>query len=118
MLAEDPGDDAIKMNQAKNIQMFFNKTICESLKNVVLEINAKETYATPYSPKPYSDSRRPEILKKVQDVDSANIEDYVIAMQDIQMELKGIDLKAEHYETRPPAHMNRLLESVSDEQTK
>lgn len=39
-------------------------------------------------------------------------------MQDIQKEFKDIDLKAEHYETRPPAHMNRLLENLSDDQTK
>lgn len=59
-----------------------------------------------------------EILKKVQDIDSSDIAAYVIAMQDIKKELKGIDLKAEHYETRNPAHMNRLLENLSDDQKK
>eukprot|EP00173_Palmaria_palmata_P002723 Plantae.Rhodophyta-Palmaria_palmata.ctg2835.p5 GENE.Plantae.Rhodophyta-Palmaria_palmata.ctg2835~~Plantae.Rhodophyta-Palmaria_palmata.ctg2835.p5 ORF type:complete len:128 (+),score=15.29 Plantae.Rhodophyta-Palmaria_palmata.ctg2835:2329-2712(+) len=37
MLTEDLGANAIAKNQAKNLQMFFNKTICESLKTVVLE---------------------------------------------------------------------------------
>lgn len=39
MLSEAPGDDPIK-KQTKNIQMFFNTTILESLKNVVLESTA------------------------------------------------------------------------------
>lgn len=39
-------------------------------------------------------------------------------MQDIQKELKDIDLKSEHYETRLPVHMNLLLENLSNEQTK
>lgn len=98
--------------------MFFNKAICESLKNVALENNAKETYAAFYSLNIGSNAKRPKNLKKVQDIDSANSEDYAIAMQDIQKGLKDIDLKAKHYETGPPAHMNRLLENLGDEQTK
>ena len=118
MLTEDPKDDPIKMNHAKNIQMFFSKTICDSLKNVVLEDTAVETYETLLSLKPDSNVKRLAILKKVQDIDSSDIEAYVIAMQDIQKELKDIDLKMEYYETKPPAHMNRLLKNLSEEQTK
>ena len=98
--------------------MFFSKTICDSLKNVVLEENAVETYETLLSLKPDSNVKRLGILKKVQEIDSSDIETYVIAMQDIQKELKDIDLNMEHYETKPPAHMNRLLENLNEEQTK
>ena len=99
MLTEDPDLDPIKLNQAKNIQMFFSKTICDSLKNVVLEENAVQTYKTLLSLKPDSNVKRLGILKKVQDIDSSDIEAYVIAMQEIQKELKDIDLNMEHYET-------------------
>lgn len=58
------------------------------------------------------------ILKKVQDISSADISEYVIAMQDIQKELSDIDFKAENYETRPPARMNRPLENLRKEETK
>lgn len=73
-----------KKNQAKKIQMFFNKTICECRKNFVLLGNAKDTYETLYSLKPDSNAKRMEIIKKVQDTDSSEVEAYAIAMQDIQ----------------------------------
>lgn len=58
-----------------------------------------------------------DILKKVQDLDSSDKEAYVIAMP-IQKELKDIDIQADHNKTKTSALMNRLLENMSENQTK
>lgn len=55
-------------------------TICEGLKNVVLESTARETYATLLALKPDSNTKRLEILKKVRNVDLTELEEHVIEM--------------------------------------
>lgn len=87
-------------------------------KNTVFENNSMETYATLRELRPDINSKRLDIIKKVANVDSSNIKEYVITMQDIQKELKNIILNDKHYETKPAAHMNGLLEKLSEDQTK
>lgn len=118
MPTEEPGNNQIRKNHDKNIQMFFNKTICESLKNVSLDSNELDTYNMLISIKPDCNLKRLEILKDVSKVVSSDITEYVIIMQTIQKKLKDIEMNAEHHETRPAAHMNQLLENLSEDQTK
>lgn len=67
---KSPGPDPIRMNHAKNIRMFFSKTICEDLKDVVPESAAQATYKIPLSLKPDSSAKRVEITKEVSAVES------------------------------------------------
>lgn len=61
---EPDGDDPIKLNNAKNIQMYFNKTICDELKHIVLEFMAKRAYDTLMAQKPDMDAKRQENPKE------------------------------------------------------
>ena len=117
LLTNTPGPDPIRMNHAKNIQMFFNKTISEDLKDVVLESNAQDTYTMLLSLKPDSNAKRVQLLKTVQNIDPNDISEYVIGMQHLQKQLRDIDASGTHYESLPSAHMTRLLENLSEEQT-
>lgn len=96
--------------------MFLNKTICEDLKDVVLEPNAKATYEILLSLKPDSSAKKVEILKEIAPIDSSDIKNYVIAMQHLQNKFRDIDSRGIHYESKPAAHMTRLLETLSDDQ--
>lgn len=81
MLTEEPGDDPVLKNYAKNIQMFFNEIICDILKNELLEGNSKDAYETLCSLRPYFNVKRIKILKKVQDISPTNISEYAIAIK-------------------------------------
>ena len=65
--------------------------------------------------KPDSSAKRVDILKEVINLDPSDIEGYVKGMMHIQKQLRDIDLNAEHYETKAPAHMTRLLENLGDD---
>lgn len=67
--------------------------------------------------KPDSSSKRVEILKEVSTIDSEDIQAYVIAAQHLQKTFRDIDSGGSHYESKPSAHMTRLLENLSEDQT-
>lgn len=56
-------------------------------------------------------------FEQVENTDSSDITAYIIAMMTIQKKLTDIYMQATHYETKPPAHMKRLLENLNAEQT-
>ena len=65
--------------------------------------------------KPDSNAKRVELLREVQNIDSTDIQAYVIAMQHLQKQLRVIDAGDTHYEFKPSAHLTRLQENLSDE---
>lgn len=68
---------------------------------------------------PESNTKLLDILKDAEEVGSSDIEEYVIGMKNIQKKLKNnIDTAEAHYVTRPPPHINRLLERLNEKQTK
>lgn len=98
--------------------MFLSKTICKIHKNDVLETTSFETYEMLLSLETDSNAKLLNILKEVNNMDSSDITEYVMSMQNTQKKLKDIDMNVEHHEMKPSAHMNTLLENFSEEQTK
>lgn len=109
-------NDKLGLNNCKNVNMLIAHSIDEDIKMYVLKKTACGLFQATYNLRLKSNKQQVTVLDKVSRIDSIDISDYVRQVQRLQGQLMRLDPEREHHESKDPAHMTRLQDTLAEEQ--